>query len=309
MASTAKEYQSAIDGLTQALRLDPDYALAYAARSIAMSTSAGYSATSVPVIRANLDRALADARKSIVLAPDLADAHVALAGAYESSLEFMRAGEEFQRALMLAPANARVLRDYGAFSVFMGRGDYGITMLRRAVALDPLNYNSHLFLGDGLRALRRYDEAIMAFSDGLALEPATTLHGALEPAATLRTELGITQYLLGDLQAARASCEPVVGEHDLVQQCLAMTYHKQGRDADAEAALANLKAVWRDSGPTVYAAVYAQWGDSRQALEWLETAARLRTPGLEGLKTNPLLDPLRNEPRFQAIERELKFPD
>ena len=45
-----------------------------------------------------------------------------------------------------------------------------------------------------------------------------------------------------------------------------------------------------------------------KALEWLETALRLRDPGLELLKTDPLLDPLRKEPRFQAIERELKFP-
>jgi hypothetical protein len=35
---------------------------------------------------------------------------------------------------------------------------------------------------------------------------------------------------------------------------------------------------------------------------------RLRDPGLEFLKTDPLMDPLRQEPRFQAIERELKFP-
>ena len=35
---------------------------------------------------------------------------------------------------------------------------------------------------------------------------------------------------------------------------------------------------------------------------------RLRDPGLEFLKTDPLMDPLRNEPRFQAIERQLKFP-
>jgi hypothetical protein len=54
--------------------------------------------------------------------------------------------------------------------------------------------------------------------------------------------------------------------------------------------------------------VYAQWGDRAQALEWLETALRLRDPGLEMLKTDPLLDPLRQEPRFQAIERQLKFP-
>ena len=45
-----------------------------------------------------------------------------------------------------------------------------------------------------------------------------------------------------------------------------------------------------------------------KALEWLETALRLRDPGLVSLKTDPLLDPLRKEPRFRAIERALKFP-
>jgi len=45
-----------------------------------------------------------------------------------------------------------------------------------------------------------------------------------------------------------------------------------------------------------------------KALEWLDTAMRLRDPGLVELKTDPLMDPLRKEPRFQAIERELKFP-
>jgi hypothetical protein len=34
----------------------------------------------------------------------------------------------------------------------------------------------------------------------------------------------------------------------------------------------------------------------------------LHDTGLIYLRTDPLLDPLRSEPRFQAIERELKFP-
>jgi len=35
----------------------------------------------------------------------------------------------------------------------------------------------------------------------------------------------------------------------------------------------------------------------------------MRDPGFRRLKTDPLLDPLRKEPRFQAIERELRFPN
>jgi TolB-like protein/Tfp pilus assembly protein PilF len=299
LAATAPEDRRAVDEFSKALRLDPDYALAYAGRSIAFGELAASFAATVPAIRESLDHALADARKSIALAPDLAEGHLALATTYESSLEFTHAGEEYEHALTLAPVNARVLRDYGLFAVLMGRSDSGLAMLRRSVALDPLNYNAHMYLGQGLRALRRYADAIMALSAGLAVEPATDI----------RTELGITQYMLGDLQAARASCERVAGENDFGQQCLAITYQKLGRHVDAEAALTKLKALWGDSGPAVYAVVYAQWGDPPKALEWLEKAMHLRTPGLEGLKTYPLFDPLRKEPRFQAIERELKFPN
>jgi hypothetical protein len=56
------------------------------------------------------------------------------------------------------------------------------------------------------------------------------------------------------------------------------------------------------------ATIYAQWGDRAKALEWLDTAMRLHDPGLQLLKTDPLLDPLRKEARFQALMRLLKFP-
>jgi hypothetical protein len=70
-----------------------------------------------------------------------------------------------------------------------------------------------------------------------------------------------------------------------------------------------VQASLGDAAAYLYATVYAQWGNLPKALEWLETALRLGDSGLELLKTDPLLDPLRKEPRFQAIERELKFPN
>jgi len=85
-------------------------------------------------------------------------------------------------------------------------------------------------------------------------------------------------------------------------------YDNLGRHADAEAELAKLKAAQGDSSAYQYATIYAQWGNRAKALEWLETTLRLRDPGLVLLMTDPLMDPLRKEPRFQAIERELKFP-
>ena len=51
------------------------------------------------------------------------------------------------------------------------------------------------------------------------------------------------------------------------------------------------------------------WGDTAKALEWLARAVRLPDAGVLYVKTDALMDPLRNDPRFQAIERELRFPD
>jgi tetratricopeptide (TPR) repeat protein len=116
---------------------------------------------------------------------------------------------------------------------------------------------------------------------------------------------GLAYYALGNFPRARASCE--FKPEDLVsQRCLAV---KLGRHADAEAVLAKLKAAQGDADAYTYAGIYAQRGNTPKALEWLETALRLRDPGLVQLKNDPLVDPLRKEPRFQAIERQLKFPD
>jgi hypothetical protein len=70
-----------------------------------------------------------------------------------------------------------------------------------------------------------------------------------------------------------------------------------------------MKAAQGDRAAYHYATIYAQWGDRSKALDWLATAMHSRNSALEYLKTDPLLDPLRNDPRFQTIERQLRFPN
>ena len=91
-------------------------------------------------------------------------------------------------------------------------------------------------------------------------------------------------------------------------QCLAVVYEKLGRHADAQAELAKMQAMDGDAAAYQYATIYAQWGDRAKALAWLDTAMRVRDPGLEYLRSDPLMDPLRQEPRFKADLRELNFP-
>ncbi|MDP9012088.1 MAG: hypothetical protein M3O41_05425 [Pseudomonadota bacterium] len=71
-----------------------------------------------------------------------------------------------------------------------------------------------------------------------------------------------------------------------------MIYDKLGRHANAEAELAKLKAAQGDTNAYHHATIYAQWGDLPKALEWLETALRLRDAGLVYLKTQSAPEPL-----------------
>jgi TolB-like protein/Tfp pilus assembly protein PilF len=288
----------AVADYTEAIRLDPNYALAFVGRSIALSDFSLTDATG-SAFRQRLDRAHDDAHKALALAPDLVDAHLALATALEGTLDFAGAQAEFLRALAIAPSNPRVLRDYALFASFMGQVDEALNAGRRAVELDPLNGWAHQFLGTALLVSRRYEAALAALMDAETVDPKN---------ASSHGYRGTAYYLLGDLEQARSSCETeVAGES--TQLCLAIVYQRLGRHPDAEAALAKLRASMGDARAFHYAEIYTQWGRPTQALESLDTAVRLRSPWLERLKTDPLLDPLRNEPRFQLIERALKFPD
>jgi TolB-like protein/Tfp pilus assembly protein PilF len=285
--------QHAVGAYSEAIALDPNYALAFANRAIAF-VNIGDQASSAELGRESFDRAHADALKAIALAPNLALGHSALAGYYdEGLLDFVRTSEEQERALALAPGDAEVLRYYGLFAAMMGHSDAGIAAIRRAISLDPLDGGNRKNLGWALYYGRRYQEAIGAFQDALDLRP--------------KDAEAYAYYALGDYERARASCE-VKREDWTDQQCLVVTYDKLGRHAEAETVLAELKAKAGDSAAYQYSGIYAQLGSNSDALQWLATAMRLRDPGLEYLKTDPLLDPVRKEARFLALTRELKFP-
>src|SRR6267142_567536 len=117
-----KDLPAAIAADTEAIRLDPHYALAFAARSIAFSAE---EAETAAAMHEDYDKAQADARQALILAPDLAQAHLALAFISENTLNFTQANDEYERALALAPGNAEVLRLSGRFAAWMGHFDAG----------------------------------------------------------------------------------------------------------------------------------------------------------------------------------------
>jgi eukaryotic-like serine/threonine-protein kinase len=294
-AHEISDFKVAIAEYSQAIELDPNYALAFADRSL---TESGYAVGGGTEPDRSFDRAHEDAAKAVALAPNLAEGHLALAYYFNwGSLDFAQANSEYECALALDSGNARVLAYYAQFAAAMGRVDVAIADGQRAKSLDPLNSGTHDVLGLVLFFTRHYEEAIAAFGDALALDPEN---------AQAYSFRGLAYYSLGEFEDARVSCERKPDYFEGVE-FLGIVYEKLGRHADAEAQLSKLVAVAGDNAAFEYAEIYAQWGNTTKALEWLDKALILRDSGLLSLKTDPYLDPLRQEPRFQAIEKALRF--
>jgi tetratricopeptide (TPR) repeat protein len=297
-AHSAAEVRATIDAYSEALRADPNFALAYAARARA-KMNWGYFLIEAP--QDAFTSARADADHAITLAPELGDGHAALGEVLEYGfLDFAGAAIEHERALALASGDARVLRAYSHFAAYMGRRDAAIASARRNVELDPLNVLAYRALGEALHAARRYKEAIAAYDQAIYLSPGH--------ASEVYQRRARSYYMVGNFPLAKASCE-AEPDHYEAQLCMPLMYEKLGQRAAAQAALETAIAAQGVFSAYQYAQIYAQWGNAKKALDWLETALRLPDPGLEYLKTDPFLDPLRSQLRFQAIEHQLRFRD
>jgi TolB-like protein/Flp pilus assembly protein TadD len=291
--------QSAVAAYSEAIRQDPRFALAFAGRSEALNRDAS-EWLSGAAAREQHGKALADARQGIELAPELAEAHLALGTVLEEGfLDFGQAAKEYIRAMELAPGNARALQSYGSIAVNAGRTESGLAAIRHAIALDPLNTRIRSKLGEAYWSTRQYDQSLAAFNEVIALDPEWS---------RARAWRGFSYYELGDFGTARSGCEEQ-SDNAFIPLCLALVYWKLGRQADAKALLAKHQATWGDVASYQYAEIYAQWGDAAKAREWLATAVRVRDPGLTWLKTDPFLDPVRKEFWFKEIEQHLTFPN
>ena len=87
----------------------------------------------------------------------------------------------------------------------------------------------------------------------------------------------------------------------------AILQQKLGNPEAAQKALDDMLEAYGESAAYQYTQIYTQWGDSENALKWLETAARIRDPGLVIIGLDRLVAPLRKEPGFQQIQKKTGF--
>ncbi len=284
-----------------AIRHDPHFAKAFLGLALAQVIYAS-NYTSSSGVHAAFEEARASAEKAVALAPELGQAHAVLGFVLDAGFQdYTAAAAEHERALALSPGDSRVLLMSARFLAEIGREQTAVANAQRAIVLDPLNAGAYRVLGLVYLYTHRYRDAVVSYDRALSINPL-----AVQAAA----DRGLAQAALGELESAHQSCATPPLDW-ISHMCLAIVLHALKRPADAQAELATLRASADDESDLAYqyAQIYAQWGESEKALSWLETADRVRDPGLIQLKVDYLMNPLRREPRFQSILAKMKFPD
>jgi tetratricopeptide (TPR) repeat protein len=292
----------ALAAFDQAIALDPNFAAAHTHRARALRYLANYS-TDPAAVKDLYATARQAAERAVALAPDSADAHMALGWQVlvNGYLDLTGASPEIDRAMALAPGSASVLDGYAGFQGILGHRDLSLAAMRRAIKLDPQNprYREHLL--QALIMARQFEDALAAVQDAKALHAEGYYAGFL----------GAQSYLaLGRPELAAQTCESPATplDEDDRHFCLALAYHALGKTKRATTELEALKSLDGELGAASYAAIYAQWGDPAAALTWLATAERVNRASLLNVKVDWMFDPIRDQPQFQALVQRLKFP-
>jgi TolB-like protein/Tfp pilus assembly protein PilF/predicted Ser/Thr protein kinase len=257
----------------------------------------------VPVAE-GAEQARSAALRALELDPELAEAH--------TSIAFLRfffdwgwagAREAFERAIAIDPGYATGHQWYAEFLSSQAEHEAAIAAARRARELDPLSTVMRTTLAETFYFSRRHDEAIAELERAIELDPTY---------APAHSDLGRVLTQVGRHDQALAAYRRVAKLRRIPPLRVPGYGHAlaaAGRADEARQIAAHLEAA-AGQGPRVehaIAVIHVALGDPARALEWLERARDRRDWAMVWLAVHPRLDPLRGEPRFQALLGELRL--
>ncbi len=299
---TERDVERSNEYFQQAVKLDPEYALAYAGLADSYFVL-GALGTRLP--KEVMPKAKTAAARALQLDEYLSEAHASsgwLLMLYDYDL--VGAERELKRAIELNP-NAAIPHQYYAFClVTLGRFEEAVSESKRALELDPLSLFINRSAGTVLYCARQYDQAINQLQKTSELDP-NFRH--------------VYDWLV-QVYGAKGLYDKAM-EADPKQREVAGGYLKETIPALKKAyASAGWKGYWQkalekevaqqtlDNNPYVIALMYTRLGDKKLALQWLESAYAEHICEMTTIKVNAEFDSLRSEPRFQELQRRIGFP-
>ena len=288
----------AAEAFERATELDPEYARAYVSLAFTWNDliANGYVSQEAGLKQMNLA-----ASKAIELAPDLADAHLALGLSMQVDIPISHKAEDaIKKALELNPGNTTVLIEYSRINCNLGDFDTSIAAARKALELDPVSVYTNHWLGHVLYFARQYEEARLVLRQALELDPHYPKPHYF---------ISMSYFWTGDLEKA---LKEIQLESLAWMRLTAYTaiLHRLGRISEALTAFEALIEVGAEDECSVQqAGIYAQQGEADLAIKYLNRAFELGDPGLTQLKIDPFLDPIRSDQRFIELLARAGFAD
>jgi serine/threonine-protein kinase len=285
----------AIAFFEQAIAADPGYALAYTGLSDAYALQIDYRAAPVAD---GMRRARAMARKALELDDTLAEAHTSLAWVvFIHDWDWEQAEREFRRAIELNPRYATARQWYAWYLAAMGRTEEALAQGRRAVALDRASVSIQRGFGWLLYYARQLDRAVAELQRALVLNP--------EQHET-HLILALTYLLAGDVDGADAALDQGLSfapDDTASLAGRARVAMRRGRPDVAREIEARFVELERHRyvSPADWAKLYVALGDFDRAFAAIDHAYAERRGWLAYLAVEPLLDPLRDDPRFGVM--------
>jgi len=294
----APGYERVREYFEQAVALDPSFASAYAGLSLYYAFAAAnaiFPSDAWPPAEENVNKALS-------LDDTLGEALNSLAAVqFYYKRDWSAAERTFRRGAELNPNLANIGHHYGMCLTVMGRNDEALEQMHRAMALDPFFPGLNLHYGRAVFLMHDYDRAIAQFAKLLEMNP--NYVAAHEYFGDACEQKGMAHEAITQWTAALALSGQT--EHARVlEQVFASAGFEAAKRTLAERQLEDLDRK-RARGAYVPAADYVfahvRRGNLDDAIAWLPKMAEEPNWFALQLRLNPILDPLREDSRFEKI--------
>ena len=307
---------AAVDYFKQAISADKNFALAYSAVADAQLALLNYEVAPRPGL---LESSLYYAEQAVQRDSTLAEGHMVRGAVRQDNWDWSGAEASYQQALQLKPTLARARRWYAGLILQFRRFDESIEAARKALDQDPYDRSAPAALGMYLTLARRYSEALRVLQQALVTKDMflTRLNLAQLFACLGHSSSGIqaaTYYAqalkhVGAAAVMERSMKTATGVRAYTTDPLFALYFVMSGNHEAAEPYLQRSTEAMQAGtlsPVLVAKVHAALGNNPQAIDLLFQAASWKDRRLLYINISPFFDPLRTEPRFRDLLRQMQ---